>query len=84
MTRITIWSDGDRQDEQFRFYDICQNMNSSKDICQKSQPLLGPLFKRPAPISRYRSKGLVISNIFCSTSDHKFLTILRDILESNF
>ena len=74
MIKITIWSDRDRQDEQFRFYDICQHMNSSKDIklCQKRQPLLGRLLKGPAPISCHRSKGLVISNIFCSSSDHKF------------
>ena len=69
MTQITIWSDKDRHDEQFVFYDLCQHMNSSKDICQKRQPLLGPLFKGPALISWYRSKGLVISNIFCSKSD---------------
>ena len=64
MTKITIWSDRGRQDEQFLLYDLCQQMNSSKDICQKGQPLLGPLFKGPAPISWYGSKGLVISNIF--------------------
>ena len=75
MTQITIWSDGDRQDEQFRFYDLCQQMNSTKDICQKRQPLLGPLFKGPAPISWYRLKGLVIFNIFGSISDHNFLTV---------
>ena len=77
MTQISIWSDRDRHDEQFVFYDLCQHMNSSKDICQKRQPLLGPLFKGPALISWYRSKGLVISNIFCSTSDHKFLTVFE-------
>ena len=49
-TQITIWSDGDRQDEQFRFYYLCQHMNSSKDLCQKCQPRLGPLFKGTAPI----------------------------------
>ena len=75
MTQITIWSDRDRQDEQFLFYDLCQHMNSSKDICQKRQPFLGPLFKGPALISWYRSKGLVISNIFCSISDHNFFTV---------
>ena len=79
MTQITIWSDGDRQDEQFRFYYLCQHMNSIKDICQKRQPLVGPLFKGPAPISWYRLKGLVISNIFCSTSDHKFLTVFETL-----
>ena len=42
MTQISIWSDRDRQDEQFLFYDLCQHMKSSKDICQKRQPLLGP------------------------------------------
>ena len=67
MIQITIWSDRDRQDEQFHFYDLCQHMNNSKDICQKHQPLLGPLFKGPAPIFWHRSKGLVISNIICST-----------------
>ena len=77
MTQITIWSDGDRQDEQFRFYYLCQYMNSTKGICQKRQPFLGPLSKGPAPISWYRSKSLVISNIFCSTSDHKFLTVFE-------
>ena len=45
MTQITIWLDRDRQDEQFVFYDLCQHMNSSKDICQKRQPLLGPYLK---------------------------------------
>ena len=45
MTQISIWSDRDRQDEQFLFYDQCQHMNSSKDICQKRQPLLDPLLK---------------------------------------
>ena len=84
MTQITIWSDRDRQDEQFLFYDLCQHMNSSKDICQKRQPLLGPLFKGPALISWYRSKGLVISNIFCSTSDHKFLTVFETFQKENF
>ena len=29
MTQISIWSDRDRQDEQFLFYDLCQHMNSS-------------------------------------------------------
>ena len=77
MTQISIWSDRDHQVEQFLFYDLCQHMNSSKDICQKCQPLLGPLFKGPVPISWYRSKGLVISNIFCSTCDHKFLTVFE-------
>ena len=72
ITQITIWSDRDRHDEQFVLCDLCQHMNSSKDICQKRQPFLGPLFKGPAHISWYRSKGLFISNIFCSTSDHKF------------
>ena len=43
----------------------------SKDICQKREPLLGRLFKGPAPISWYRSKRRVISNIFCSSSDHR-------------
>ena len=84
MTQISIWSDRDRQDEQFLFYDLCQHMNSSKDICQKRQPLLGPLFKGPALISWYRSKGLVISNIFCSTSDHKFLTIFETFQKVTF
>ena len=50
MTQITIWSDRNRHDEQFVFYDLCQHMNSSKDICQKRQALLGPLFKGPVPI----------------------------------
>ena len=83
MTQITIWLDRDRQDEQFLFYDLCQHMNNSKDICQKRQPLLGPLFKGPAPIFWYRSKGLVISNIFCSTSDHKFLTVFETFWKEN-
>ena len=77
MTQISFWSDRDRQDEKFLFYDPCQHRNSSKDICPKHQPLLGPLFKGPAPISWYRSKELVVSNIFCSTSDDKFLTIFE-------
>ena len=70
-----VLSDRDRQDEQFFFYDLCQQINGSTDICQKCQPLLGPLFKGPDPISWYRSKGFVISNIFCSISDHKFWTV---------
>ena len=45
MTQITIWSDGDRQDEQFRFYVLCQHMDSKKDICQKRQPFLAPYLK---------------------------------------
>ena len=84
MTQISIWSDKDRQDEQFLFYDLCQHMKSSKDIYQKRQPLLGPLFKGPAPISWYRSKELVISNIFCSTSDDKFLTVFDTFQKENF
>ena len=84
MTQIPIWSDRDRHDEQFVFYDVCQQMNSSKDICQKRQPLLGPLFKGPALISWYRSKGLVISNIFCAQSDHKFFTVFETFEKENF
>ena len=52
-------------------------MNSLKDKYQKRQPLLGPLFKVPAPVSCYRPKGLVFCNIFCSTSAHKFSTIFE-------
>ena len=84
MTQITIRSDGDRQDEQFLFYDICQHMNSLKDICHKRQPFLGPLFKGPAPIFWYGSKDLVISNIFYSTSDHKFLTVFETFQKVTF
>ena len=50
MIKKTILSDRDSQDDQFRFYDISQHMHSSKDICKKRQPLLGPLLKGPAPI----------------------------------
>ena len=84
MTQISIWSDRDRHDKQFVFYDLCQHMNCSKDICQKRQPLLGPLFKGSVPISWNRSKGLIISNIFCSTSDHKFLTVFETFWKENF
>ena len=84
MTQITIWSDRDRHCDLYAFYALDQHMNSSKDICQKSQPLLGPLFKGPVPISWYRSKGLVISNIFCSISDHKFLTVFETFEKENF
>ena len=59
-------------------------MNSSKDIYQKLQSLLSPLFKGPVPISWYRSKGLVISNIVCSTSDHEFLTVFRTFKKVTF
>ena len=64
LTQITVWSDGDRQDKQFRFYDLCQNMNSSKDIRQKRLSFLGPLFEGPFPNFCDRSQGIVISNIF--------------------
>ena len=84
MTQISIWSDRDRQDEKFLFYCLGQHANSSKDICQKRQSLLGHLFSGPVPISLYRSKDLVISNIFCSTSDHKFLTVFETLQKENF
>ena len=77
MTQISIWSDRDRQDEQFLLHDLCQHMHSTKDICQKRQPFLGPLFKGPTPSAWYQKKGLVILYISCSTIVQKFLTVLE-------
>ena len=47
MTQISIWSDRDRQDEQFLFYDLCQHMNSSKDTvyAKNVSPFWAPYLK---------------------------------------
>ena len=46
--------------------------------------LSDPLFKGPAPFVSYRKKDLVISNIFCSTSDQKFLFVFEILKKELF
>ena len=84
MTLITVWLAADCWDEHTRFYNLSQNINSSKDILQILWTLLGPLFKGPAPFAWYQKKCPVILYISCWTSVQKFLSVLEISLQISF
>ena len=52
-----------------------------KRYMPKTSTPSGPLMKRPSSISCYRSKGLAISNIFCSKGDYKFFTVNKKLAD---
>ena len=75
------WWGQDVRVEQFRFYNLIQNIDSLKDIFKKLKTLFDPFFMGPAPFAWYQKKGRVILNIFCSTSHQKFfITFVLHVL----